>query len=174
MLAWERAEPYVYYPFHTYGFAEGVWDDDLGSWRLVATSYGNDASPFIRYDTGDLIEPVEMDDGLLRSFRIKEGRVGDFITDKLGHRISLTGLIFGRHHKVFDFATHVQVRQKKAGDLTVFVAMKEGCSNSKGTSQSLRDCMDLDNLNLDIEVVGVEKPFRTPAGKVPLKVTIDI
>jgi len=171
VLAWERDEPYIYSPFHTYGFAEAIWDGALSSWRLVATSYGNYACPFVRYDTGDLIEPVDHEEGLLRSFRIKEGRVGDFVTDKQGHRISLTGLIFGRHHKVFEFATHVQVQQKTAGDLTVFVAMREGFSDSKVNNHSLRDYMDLDNLNLDIQVVSVEKPFRTSAGKVPLKVT---
>ncbi|MRH78515.1 hypothetical protein GH984_07325 [Spiribacter sp. C176] len=173
VLAWERDEPYSYYPFHTYGFAEAIWDDALSSWRLIATSYGNYACPFIRYDTGDLIEPVDHEEGLLRSFRIKEGRVGDFITDKSGHRISLTGLIFGRHHKVFDFATHVQVRQKIAGELTVFVAMRGSLSDSQINNHRLRDYMDLEDLNLDIEVVGVEKPFRTSAGKIPLKVSID-
>lgn len=168
VLAWERDEPFVYHPFQTYGFAEAVWSEDLRSWKLVGTSYGNYAAPFVRYDTGDLIEPIEVEGGLLRSFRIKDGRVGDFVTDKAGERISLTALMFGRHHKIFDFANHVQVQQESPGQLTVLVALGENFTNPK--FKSLDSYLDLANLNFDIEVIGVEKPFRTSTGKVPLKI----
>lgn len=168
VLAWEQEEAFVYYPFQTYGFAEAVWDEGLDSWKLVGTSYGNQACPFIRYDTGDLIEPIEVEDGLLRSFRIKEGRIGDFVIDRGGQKIPLTSLIFGRHHKVFEFATHVQVKQEHPGELTVFVALGGNYGNSR--FEQVTDNLDLDNLNLDIEVICIENPVRTPAGKVPLKV----
>ena len=48
--------------------------------RLIGTSYYNRVSPFIRYDTGDLVED-ETKDGLMQSFRVAKGRSREFIRD---------------------------------------------------------------------------------------------
>lgn len=148
----------VYYPFHSYGYAEAVSDGD--SYRLVATSTHNFATPFIRYDTGDLIEPT-FKDGLLECFRIKEGRNSDSVIDKNGRSISLTGLIFGRHHQAFDHSEHVQVRQPAPGKIEILVTSKEYREN-------WADLFDFSNAFFDVSFTQLDSPVRTPLGKVQL------
>lgn len=150
----------VYYPFYSYGFAEAVKDGD--SYRLIATSTHNFASPFIRYDTGDFIEPT-FKDGLLECFRIKEGRNSDSVIDKNGRSISLTGLIFGRHHKAFDHCEHVQVRQSISGKVEILVT-------SKAAFDNWADLFDFSNAFFDVSFTQLESPITTPAGKVQLLV----
>jgi len=148
----------VYYPFHSYGYAEAVKDGD--SYRLVATSTHNFASPFIRYDTGDLIEPT-FKDGLLECFRIKEGRNSDSVIDKNGRSISLTGLIFGRHHEAFSHSEHVQVRQLAPGKIEILVT-------SKGPRENWAELFDFSNAFFDVTFTQIDSPVRTPLGKVQL------
>lgn len=148
----------VYYPFHSYGYAEAVPEGD--SYRLVATSTHNFATPFIRYDTGDLIEPT-FKDGLLECFRIKEGRNSDSVVDKNGRSISLTGLIFGRHHHAFDHSEHVQVRQSAPGKIEILVTSKE-------TRENWAELFDFSNAFFDVSFTQIDSPVRTPLGKVQL------
>lgn len=148
----------VYYPFHSYGYAEAVPDGD--TYRLVATSTHNFATPFIRYDTGDLIEPT-FKDGLLECFRIKEGRNSDSVIDKNGRSISLTGLIFGRHHQAFDHSEHVQVRQPAPGKIEILVTSKEN-------RESWAELFDFSNAFFDVSFTQIDSPVRTPLGKVQL------
>lgn len=148
----------VYYPFKSYGFAEAVQDGSTH--RLVATSTYNLATPFIRYDTGDLIDPT-FKDGLLESFRIKEGRNSENVIDMNARSISLTGLIFGRHHKAFEYSEHIQVRQSVAGKIDIFIT-------SKTKRNDWADLFDFSNAFFDITFSQIDTPIRTPAGKVQL------
>lgn len=148
----------VYFPFQSYGFAEAVPQGDTH--RLIATSTHNFASPFIRYDTGDLIDPT-FKDGLLESFRIKEGRNSESVIDMNARSISLTGLIFGRHHKAFEYSEHIQVRQSVAGKIDIFITSK-----TKRTDWA--DLFDFSNAFFDITFSQIDTPIRTPAGKVQL------
>lgn len=116
-------DKYLYAPFQSYGYAESVEID--GKQHLVGTTYNNSVGPLIRYDTGDIIEPVSYNDGILEAFRISEGRIGEIVIDRNGRRISLTALIFGRHHKLFEYVDFIQVSQKKAGHLTVIVTSSD-------------------------------------------------
>jgi ubiquinone/menaquinone biosynthesis C-methylase UbiE len=167
ILAWEKREPFVYEPFQTYGYCEAVEDKQTGRWRLIGTSYFNHASPFIRYDTGDDIEPVEFESGVLRSFRIREGRVGDFVVDRHGVRIPLTALVFGRHHELFNLAKFLQVRQEERGRITVLVTPKNGLPEGFDFTK----WFDASGLAMDIAFQVLESPILTPAGKVALKVS---
>lgn len=162
VLAYEKSEYGNYYPFLSYGFAEAIEDND-GS-RLICTSYYNHASPLIRYDTGDLIEP-SINDGILESFRIQNGRNGEFIIDNKGNKIFLTGLIFGRHHQLFDHARHIQIHQSQPGRAVVLVVPR-----STITPQAASELFDSSNVSLDFDFKILEEPKRTPAGKVPLLV----
>ena len=166
VLAWEKHEPYVYHPFQTYGYCEAVKNEETGTWRLIATSYYNFVSPFIRYDTGDEIEPVEIEDGILRSFKITAGRVGDYVIDSFGSKIPLTALIFGRHHAVFDIARFVQVRQEKAGEMSVLITPKADFPNDFVFDQ----WFDRSSLSMKVDYEILPEPIRTALGKVPLKV----
>jgi len=165
ILAWEKEQPFVYHPFQTYGYCEAVVDSD-GKNKLIGTSYLNMSSPFIRYDTGDMVEPVDNEKGLLKSFRIEAGREGDFITDKRGKKIPLTGFIFGRHHKIFEIAQYVQIMQKVSGKASVFVTPRKELSGDI-TWQKWFDSEGVD-IVLDFKII--EKPVRSPSGKVVLKI----
>lgn len=166
ILAYE-VEKYLYAPMPTYGYAEAVPGDD--GYRLVCTGYYNRVHPFIRYDTGDLIEPVDHD-GILRTFMIKEGRVGDFVTDAAGKNISLTALIFGRHHQIFDRVRFLQMAQKEKGHALILISRHPG---KKLIKNEVPGMMDLDNVDIKFDFLIGDEPFRTKAGKVILKVPYD-
>lgn len=155
----------VYQSLPTYGYAEAVPTEDGSAYRLVCTSLHNRVHPFIRYDTGDLIEPISQDGGVL-TFRIAEGRVGDFIEDRNGQRHSLTAIIFGRHHPIFSELQHLQVRQESPGVMTVVVTPKD-MSVDEAT---IRQGFDLDDLPIQWQVEKVSEPVRTSAGKIRLKI----
>ena len=167
ILAYET-EKFVYAPFQTYGYCEAV-TDGKGNYRLVGTSYDNCVSPIIRYDTGDLIIPV-FDEGLLVSFRIASGRIGEFIEDAYGSRISLTALIFGRHHKIFDKARFVQIRQEKPGMATLIMVLPK---NHGLEDNDISAGFDLSNVAIDFSFETRKEPIRSPSGKVPLLVQRD-
>jgi phenylacetate-CoA ligase len=159
VLAREKGEPFIYHPFQSYGFAEAVEID--GKCHLVGTTIHNKIGPLIRYDTEDIIEPVSYDDGILESFKISEGRVGEFVVDNNGRNISLTALIFGRHHKLFDSADFIQVKQPAIGELTIYVT-------SKNQALDCSSLFDAEGINMTIDFQVVAQPFKTKAGKVPL------
>ena len=162
VLAWAD-EQMVCHPFLTYGLAE------VEDGHLLGTSYHNFDMPLIRYDTGDLVEEVEVEGRVGQrnfAFKITEGRSGDFVEDKGGKKIPLTALIFGRHHKAFDIADHVQIRQTESGKATLIVCGPH-VSLARG---SISDLFDLTNVDIDFDMEIVDKPIRTAAGKLKLKV----
>jgi phenylacetate-CoA ligase len=161
----EEVEPFLYRPFCTYGYAEAVEAED-GRWRLVGTSFDNMAGPFIRYDTGDYVEPF-FEKGHLAAFRVKEGRVGDFVVDRNGRRVSLTALVFGRHHELFSWARFLQVRQERPGEATIMVTCPVG---GVRTEEEIRRGFDGSNVAIEFGFEVRREPFRTVGGKVPLLV----
>jgi phenylacetate-CoA ligase len=166
ILAWEKNEPFVYHPFQTYGYAEAVTESGANSTKLVGTSYYNLASPLIRYDTGDEIEIVKQTSGILESFRVASGREGDYVIDSSGKKISLTGLVFGRHHRIFDKAKFVQVSQSEPGEMTFYVT-------GVGTNMTLDGFaknFDLTGIDMAFDFVAMDSPILSPSGKVCLKV----
>ncbi len=166
VLAYESDQKYIYEPMHTYGYCETAKDEN-GNDHLIGTSYYNTASPFIRYDTGDLVKPLNYEDGLLTEFKIKTGRVGNFIVDSNGENISLTALIFGRHHEIFNTAKFVQVYQRKTGEASIIVTLPAGMKIKK---QEIKNKFDLSNVNIDFKIILRDKPIKTKSGKVPLRV----
>lgn len=164
MLARETARG-IYESLPTYGYAEAVPAAEGGAYRLVCTGLHNRAHPFIRYDTGDLIEPLSQACGSL-AFRVVEGRVGDFIVDRNGKKHSLTAIIFGRHHNAFDSIKHIQVRQDAVGKVTFLVTPR----NSQQDDAGIRAGLDLSDLDLEWGVELVAEPVRTIGGKIQLKV----
>lgn len=122
--------------------------------------------PLIRCDTDDLVEATgRTDDGLVTEFAIKEGRSGDFVEDKNGKKIPLTALIFGRHHKAFDVADHVQIGQTEPGKATLYVTAKDGV-----VARDLAKLFDLTNVDIDFDFKVIDKPIRTTMGKLKLRV----
>lgn len=163
ILAYEKNEKYVYYPFLSYGYTESCKIDQKE--HLIGTSYYNFSSPLIRYDTEDLIKPTSFEGDILRSFEIAEGRIGEFITDKDGKKIPLTGLIFGRHHKLFDKSKYIQVNQKEPGKATILYTPID--YEQKIEAEKYFDSRDI---AITFDFKAVEKPVKTPAGKIRLLV----
>ena len=160
VLAYEKNEKYVYEPFQTYGYAEEVNSD--GKNELVATSYYNQASPLIRYNTNDEISETTSEGGILQSFQMKGGRSGEFVIDRDGKKINLTGLIFGRHHELFNEAKYIQVKQIEPGVIEIHYVANALSANKAAT------LFDSNNVNMDISFVQRDEPARTVAGKVNL------
>lgn len=165
ILAPETDEPFHYRPFLSYGLAEAV-PAGTGQHRLVGTSYFNTASPLIRYDTGDLIEPI-LERNLLTGFRIAEGREGEFVRDRHGRDISLTALIFGRHHPAFDFIRFIQVQQVESGHVTLHVTLT---GEAKPSIIDWDAAFDLTNVALTFDIEIRDHPIRTGEGKLQLLV----
>jgi phenylacetate-CoA ligase len=166
VLAHEKEEKFLFYPMQTYGWVEAVQDSN-GKSKLIGSSYYNFASPFIRYDTGDLIENCKFDSaGILNSFNIYDGRNGEFILDKYLNQISLTGLIFGRHHLLFDYTTCVQVKQEIPGFSTILYVRSEG--RLFPYNGLVSEFFDASNINVQFDFQEIAKPILTNSGKLNL------
>ena len=109
-----------------------------------------------------MIEP-NIQDGLLVDFKISSGRNGEYVLDRHLNKIYLTALIFGRHHSIFDYVQHVQVKQIEAGKVTFYIT-----SNHNYSHEFLIDKMDLSNVDLDFSFEVIQSPIKTAAAKVPL------
>lgn len=154
----------VYHPFQTYGYTEVIKRED-GHFDLVGTSYYNHASPLIRYNTLDIVDNPKFENGILTSFEIIEGRSGQFVVDYAGKNISLTGLIMGRHHKLFDYCDHIQVMQEKPGKATIlYVPRHNQVINNPDK------LFDGSNVMIDFEFKAISQPIRTVNGKINLLV----
>jgi len=150
----------LYEPFATYGYAEVS-----GNGHLFGTSYRNYDMPLIRYDTGDLVKCEKTtESGRCSAFSVTAGRSGDFVTDSEGKMISLTALIFGRHHRAFDYARFIQVSQKVPGKMTVYMV-----PSGKGEFVP-EQLFDMTNISVDCDYRIIPKPILTGAGKLKLKI----
>lgn len=160
VLAYEKDIKYNYIPFQTYGYTEAFLMGEV--YNLISTSYYNYASPMIRYNTEDLINPTESS-GILREFQITKGRAGEFIIDKAGNKVFLTALIFGRHHNIFDVTNHIQVEQTEIGTIKVYYVLRKGAICDKPEL-----LFDLRNTDLNFVFEELKAPITTSSGKVPL------
>ena len=159
ILAFDSQKNGQYAPMQTYGYAE------VDSDHLLGTSFHNYDMPLIRYDTGDRVQGQNGKTGLLESFRITEGRIGDFIEDLQGNAIPLTALIFGRHHKIFDYANSVQIYQARPGQAIFFVVLQ-----SEMSSEQALTLFDTGHVNIQFGIKFISKPILSPSGKMLLKI----
>ncbi|SFG62685.1 phenylacetate--CoA ligase family protein [Pedobacter insulae] len=164
VLAYENELPFTYEVLQTYGYCEAIPEN--ANHNLVGTSYYNMASPLIRYNTGDQIDSVDYEDDILTKFKISSGRTGEYILDKIGNKIPLTGLIFGRHHKIFDLSKFVQIKQNEQGKATILYVLKDDSVNQEIGA----DLFDSSNVNVEFEFSRIDNPIMTPAGKINLLV----
>jgi phenylacetate-CoA ligase len=156
-------EKNIYNTYQTYGFAEAIEYDK--KFHLIGTSYFNYASPLIRYDTEDIIEPLNADENILSKFRIAEGRIGEYILDKNKKKIPLTGLIFGRHHQLFNYSNHIQVFQNNPGEATILFV-----PNRDVELNEVYNLFNSENVDIVFNFKKIEKPILTKSGKFNLKV----
>lgn len=165
VMAYETEQKFRFVPFQTYGFSEAVLNAE-NHFDLIGTSYYNLASPLIRYNTKDVVDNPSYDNGILTEFDIFEGRSGQYILDRDGRKVSLTGLVMGRHHKLFDYCSHIQIAQKEKGEATIYYVPKD-CVAIDHPEQ----LFDTSNVSILFTFESIKEPFRTAAGKVNLLVT---
>ena len=163
VLAYEENAEFEYQPMPTYGYCEAVGSEE--SKRLVATGFDNTCSPFIRYDTGDRIRAKDVCQSRLRSFFIAEGREADFVLDARGNRITLTALIFGRHHPVFNKASFIQISQSEPGRATLWITVS---SNAWESQLDWSKEFDSTHVAIEFSFRVIKHPIRTAVGKAPL------
>jgi phenylacetate-CoA ligase len=163
ILAYEKEESFLYFPFHSYGHTEVVLNNEE-EYEVIGTSYNNFASPFIRYSTEDTIDAPTFNEGVLESFLIVKGRSGEFVFDKNGKKIALTGLIFGRHHELFDYSNQIQVYQKESGYITILY------SSTEVNETEAKAMFDTNNVELIFDFKRIGNPIKTPSGKIKLLV----
>ena len=164
IMAYETSEKFKFVPFQTYGFAEAIPNSE-GHFDLIGTSYYNQATPLIRYNTKDVVDNPIFKDGILQSFNIFEGRSGQFILDAKGNKISLTGLVMGRHHDLFDMSKHIQIGQSKQGEATIYYVPRNGV-----VIHDASQYFDYRNINIKFKFKQLDSPIRTISGKVNLLV----
>lgn len=149
----------------SYGYSESIEMND--GIHLIGTSYDNIASPMIRYDTNDLMDEVIIEDGILKKIKMTNGgRNGQYVIDNEGKKISLTGLIFGKHHDLFKYCSQLQISQSENGKATIYyVPILELPKNFEPANM-----FDDSGINIEFYFKEISEPIRTKAGKVLLLV----
>jgi len=124
----------TYYCSPLYGYTEvlnatneHVKIDEEGD--IVVTGYFNFNLPFIRYKTGDRAIYGGEQGGSVILKRIS-GRQQDFVIDKEGNKISITGLVFGQHIRAFGVIRKWQIHQIQKGNITINIVPEKQLGES--------------------------------------------
>jgi len=161
IMAYE-GEPFLFRTLQSYGYAEVENINDSSC--LVGTNYFNFESPLIRYNTEDIVGDVDLESGVLKTFRITKGREGDFILDKNQVKIPLTGLIFGRHHRIFNYCKHIQIKQEIPG--TAIVYYVEGIKSIN--EEDAYQYFEVSDVAINFVFKSLKSPILSKSGKVNL------
>ena len=120
----------------------------------------------IRYNSEDGIQTVKSSEGILESFKIMDGRVGEYILDQNNKKIPLTGLIYGRHHLLFGQCRSLQISQDIPGKAKIYYCV---LPNSE-LSDSASHLFDSSGVEIEFSFEQCADPIRTKAGKIGLLV----
>jgi phenylacetate-CoA ligase len=136
--------------------------------EIVLTGFGNYATPFIRYRTGDrgiIGEPCLKCGRGHKVLTGIEGRLGDFLLGKQGRVLPISALNFHTDEFLQVFAH--QFVQEEPGRVTLRIVPRPGFSAQDRTAinRLVAEKLGLD-IFLTIEEVGAIQ--RTPRGKQPL------
>ena len=163
-LAGELRGKYKYDVLQSYGYVTIMKVE--GEDHLITTTYDNFASPLIQYDTEDSVSQCSVVDGLLTDIQMSGGRKGDYIVDKNGKKLSLTGVIFGNHHKLFDYCSQIQIGQREPGKATIYYVPKKSLSEDFMAA----NYFETQNVEIDFTFIKMDEPIKTKIGKILLKV----
>ena len=150
-----------------YKFSSSYGYPELENRKLLATSFVNTVMPLIRYETGDLCNELLYEEKFIRTNEIV-GRESEIlkINDKF---ISITGIIYGQHLPVFDYAISIQVYV----DTNIFYLIV--FSNSTIPEKLIIETkIILNNIiepELNSEILIIDKPLKTKAGKLKILIT---
>lgn len=76
----------------------------------------------------------------------------------------LTGLVFGRHHLIFNYVSHIQIYQKEKGRVLVLYKPNVTLPNP------VEELFDFSNVNITFDFLEVKNPIKTLSGKFKLLV----
>ena len=158
VLAYTNVNSELYFPYHTYGFAEV--EDKM----LIGTSYHNFDMPLIRYNTEDIVDADYFSNGILKSFIIKEGRVINTIFDKNDLRIAIQSILLGVKPSTFEHLNYLQFFQEQKGKAVVII------SQDNYKDLDYMELLNLNKYNMEFDFVFKKRPIRTKSQKVPLRI----
>ena len=75
-------------------------------------------------------------------------------------KIPLTGLIFGRHHSLFNYCNYIQIFQKNIGYATILYVLKKPISGFDPSSH-----FDESNIDMEFDYQEINKPVKSKNGK---------
>lgn len=137
--------------------------DPSGLSEVVGTSLWNDAMPFVRYRTDDLVEPVDAPAcpcgrGLPLRFRRVVGRQDDVIRDADGRTVLPVAVRMAVKPLLLPFETY-QVQQVDRGRYRVLLAGSDGApALTPGRERALHGTLaELLGTDADLRVEGVER-----------------
>ncbi len=144
-------------------------DDESNQYRIVGTSFANDALLFLRYCTNDIVtlpkEPKRCPCG--RAGRVVEeieGRRYDSIVQKDGSKIMILGHIF----RDMVHIREVQIRQDASGFVTFFIVRSKDYTSED--EELLRSEIEM-RFRIDYAIEYVEKIEKTDRGKLRLVIS---
>lgn len=165
----EYSDEYHLWPF--YGYTEivnesGMETPEGESGEVIATSFWNEATPFIRYRTADIAEVgAPHCDKCGRQFQLLakiSGRRQEFIVTKSGRYISMTAL--NMHSAIFAHVRQFQFYQDTAGRVVFKIVRNENydARDSKSIHGELKKKLGED---VELRLEFVEAIPKTPRGK---------
>lgn len=158
----------MYHSVQSYGYTETVKMVD--GEHLVGTCYDNYASPLIRYDTNDIVDNTILKDGIIQSFKMTNGgRNGQYIVDANGHKLPLTGVIFGKHHRLFNYCSQIQVSQREKGAAIIYYVPKQKLPDGFDPNEYF----DTAGMKIKFSYKRINSPIRTKSGKILLLININ-
>lgn len=160
---------FAFFPF--YGYIELLDDENqpvtvIGqSGRIIATSFDNDAQPFLRYDTGDrgtLGNSYDFQGIKLFTLDEIEGRGQDEIFLEDGRSVTLTAFIFGQHLPAFEKIKELQLEQFQPGKLQInLVPLNDFQPEDISQLISSLEQSVSNNIKINVNVVShIEKTIR--------------
>ncbi len=137
-------------------------DNNSDKYRLIGTSFSNDALLFLRYDTNDIITLAEEQQCPCgRSGRIIEsieGRKDDYIIMRDGTKIGRLSTLFREQMHIKE----AQIRQEKDGKVVFYIAKSEYYTD-EDENNLIKEIEA--RLDIDYEIVHVDNIPKTKGGK---------
>ena len=161
VLAYHCRECSGFHFYPTYGSVEFPASETDHLRRIVASSYNQIGTQFVRYDTGDLaVPPVGSCTNDFPRTGAIAGRSQEIFIDSSGRRRALGPYVFGIHGSFWDHIRDLQFVQDRAGLLRVRVV-----TSSKADKDQIQQTLEqrLPMIKLEFEYVSLIE--RNPNGK---------
>ena len=172
LASWcEFQETYHVWPF--YGIVEVLGEDNKNvnegeRGEIIATSFWNLGTPFIRYQTRDMAIIGSKSCNICgRNFQLLDridGRKQDYVIASDGSQITLTALIFAQHFDAFRNIKKMQLFQDKAGEIIVRIIPTSNYSNTD-TDEIVKKISNVTANRIKANVVFVDYIKSTSRGK---------